>query len=66
MEITKEMIDKVAMCKNAEDVIALAKTYGVDLTAEEAAKALKMIQSDELDEKFLDEINGGKRLSFKY
>ena len=35
-EITKEMLEKAMQCKTAEDLIAFAKTEGVDLTKEEA------------------------------
>ena len=33
-EITKEMLEKAMQCNTAEDLIALAKTEGVDLTKE--------------------------------
>ena len=35
-EITKEMLKQALECKTAEDLIAFAKTEGVDLTKEEA------------------------------
>ena len=35
-EITKEMLEKAMQCKTAEELIAYAKTAGVDLTKEEA------------------------------
>ena len=35
-EITKEMLEKAMQCNTAEDLIAYAKTEGVDLTKEEA------------------------------
>ena len=31
-EITKEMLEKAMQCKTAEELIAYAKTEGVDLT----------------------------------
>ena len=31
-EITKEMLEKAMQCKTAEDLIAFAKTEGVDQT----------------------------------
>ena len=31
-EITKEMLEKAMQCNTAEDLIAYAKTEGVDLT----------------------------------
>ena len=35
-EITKEMIEKVMQCKTADELIALAKTEGCEITKEEA------------------------------
>ena len=35
-EITKEMFEKAMQCNTAEDLIALAKTEGVELTKAEA------------------------------
>ncbi len=35
-EITKEMIEKAMECKTAEELLALAKTKGFDMTKEEA------------------------------
>ena len=39
-EITKEMLAKAETCKTAEELVALAKENGVELTAEEAAAYL--------------------------
>ena len=35
-ELTKEMIMQALKCKNADELIALAKTGGIELTKEEA------------------------------
>ena len=35
-EITKEMLEKAMQCKTVEDLIACAKSEGVELTKEEA------------------------------
>ena len=35
-ELTKEMVAKAMQCKNADELIALAKTSGFELTREEA------------------------------
>ena len=35
-EITKEMLEKAMQCNTVEELIAYAKTEGVDLTKEEA------------------------------
>ena len=44
-EITKEMFEKAMQCNTAEDLIALAKTEGVELTKEEAMLTLMSYQS---------------------
>ena len=35
-ELTKEMIEKAMQCKSADELIALAKTGGYEMTKEEA------------------------------
>ena len=40
-EITKEMIEKAMQCKTADELIALAKTGGYELTKEEFAQIEK-------------------------
>lgn len=35
-ELTKEMIEKAMQCETADELIALAKTDGIELTKEEA------------------------------
>ena len=35
-EITKEMIEKAMQCKTADELMALAKSEGVELTKDEA------------------------------
>lgn len=35
-ELSKEMLEKALKCKAAEDLMALAKTEGCELTKEEA------------------------------
>ena len=45
-EITKEMLEKAMQCNTAEDLIAYAKTEGVDLTKEEAEAYLDELSSD--------------------
>ena len=59
-KLTKEMLAKAAMCKTADDLIALAKTSGIEITKAEAEAYLDELQNIELDEKTLDEVAGGK------
>jgi ribosomal protein L12E/L44/L45/RPP1/RPP2 len=58
-ELTKEMIEKAMRCKNAEDLMALAKAEGVELTKEEAEAYLVELADVELDEAALKKIAGG-------
>ena len=48
-ELTKEMIEKAMQCKTAEELIALAKTGGYELTKEEAESYLAELADIELD-----------------
>ena len=58
-EISKEMIAKAMQCKTAEDLIAYAKTEGVDITREEAEAYMAELTDVELDEAALKKIAGG-------
>ena len=59
-KITREMLAKAAKCETADDLIALAKTSGIEITKAEAEAYLDELQNIELDEKTLDEVAGGK------
>ena len=48
-EITKEMVAKAMQCKNADELIALAKTGGFELTREEAEAFMAELVDVELD-----------------
>ena len=58
-EITEEMIEKAMQCKTAEDLIAYAKTEGVELTKAEAEAYMTELTDVELDEAALKKIAGG-------
>ena len=53
------MIAKAMQCKTAEDLIAYAKTEGVDITREEAEAYMAELTDVELDEAALKKIAGG-------
>ena len=59
-EITKEMLEKAMQCNTAEDLIAYAKTEGVDLTKEEAGAYLAELSECELKDGDLKHVAGGK------
>ena len=64
-EITKEMFEKAMQCNTAEDLIALAKTEGVELTKEEANAYLDELSECELKDGDLKHIAGGKKKQHK-
>ena len=58
-KLTKEMIEKAAQCETAEELIALAKTEGIEITKAEAEAYLDELQNVELDNAVLDKVAGG-------
>ena len=59
-KITKEMLEKAKECETAEELIALAKADGYELTKEEAESYITELSNYELDDKALSKIAGGK------
>ena len=59
-ELTKEMIAKAMQCKSAEELIAFAKSEGIDITKEEAEAYMAEMADVELDEETLTKAAGGK------
>ena len=58
-EITEEMIAKAMQCKDAEELIALAKAEGIELTKEEAKAYFDDLNDAELDEAITKQVAGG-------
>lgn len=58
---TKEQIEKAMQCKDVEELLALAKTEGVDITKEEAEKYMAELADMELDGEELKKVAGGLR-----
>ena len=58
-KITIEMIEKAKKCETAEELIALAKAAGTEITKEEAEAYLDELEDFELDSKELDKVAGG-------
>ena len=58
-KITKEMLEKAMQCQTADDLIALAKTEGMEITKSEAEAYLAELDNYELDAADLDEVAGG-------
>ena len=61
MELTKEMMEKAKAAKTAEELAKIAKSEGVDLTAEDAEKAFaELHKNGELADEELDNVVGGR------
>ena len=58
-ELTKEMIDRAMQCKTADELMALAKAEGFDITKEEAEAYMAEMADVELDETTLSKAAGG-------
>ena len=58
-KVTKDMIQRAKQCETAEDLVALAKSEGIDITKEEADAYLIELDNFELDSKALDKVAGG-------
>ena len=59
-ELTKEMIERAIHCKDAEELMALAKTGGYEMTKKEAEAYMAELEDFELDEENIKKIAGGK------
>ena len=60
-ELTKEMIEKAMQCETAEELMALAKAEGMELTKEEAEAYLSEIDDMELVSDTLAKVAGGRK-----
>ena len=58
-KITREMLAKAAKCNSADELIALAKRSGIEITKAEAKAYLDELQDVELDNATLDKVAGG-------
>ena len=58
-KITREMIEKAMKCKDADELIALTKAEGYEVTREEAEAYMAELSDFELDEETLSKAAGG-------
>ena len=63
-EITKEMIMAAMKCKSADELIALAKTGGIELTKEEAEAYMAELADFELEENQRKQVAGGVKTCY--
>ena len=59
-EPTREQIEKVLACETAEELMALVKANGHEITKEEAEACMAELADIELDEATLRQVAGGK------
>ena len=57
--VTKEQIEKAMACETAEELMALAKEVGSELTKEEAEAYMAELEDFELDGDTLKRVAGG-------
>jgi len=62
-EITQEMMEKAAACKTAEELLALAKENGIEISVEQAETYLAEYVANRLDKEKLDAVAGGQSSS---
>ena len=60
-KITNKMLEQASQCKTAEQLIALAKTEGIEITKTEAEAYLAELDNCELDGAALDKVAGGTK-----
>ncbi len=58
-ELTKDMIEKAMACKTAEELIALAKSEGIEITEAEAEAYFAELSECELQDGDLKHVAGG-------
>jgi len=58
-ELTKEQIAKAMSCETAEELMAVAKAEGYELTKDEAEAYLAEMEDCELDSETLAKVAGG-------
>ena len=65
-ELTKEMIAKAMQCRTTEELMALAKSEGFEVTKEEAEAYLAEMDDMELEEEALKKVACGYNICENY
>ena len=68
MQLNKELLEKAKNAENAEELVAIAKENGIELTAEEAKTYFAKLntKSGELSDDELDNVAGGRKCGTIY
>ena len=64
-EISQELLDKVAKCETVEELLALAKENGIELTAEQAEAYLSTSEDGEVTDAEMGAVAGGVPRSYR-
>lgn len=59
MKLTQEIIEKAKAAGSAEELLAIAKANGVEMTADEAKTYFEQLNANSLDEDLLEGVAGG-------
>lgn len=59
MKLTQEMIEKARAAGSAEELLAIAKENGINMTADEAKTYFEQINANSLDDDLLEGVAGG-------
>ena len=65
MTLTEEQIRKAMACKTADELLALAKSWGFEMTREQAEAYIASMQTRELTEKELKQVAGGQECPYE-
>ena len=60
-EISQELLDKAVKCETAEELLALAKENGIELTAEQAEAYLAERKDSEISDAEMGAVAGGRK-----
>ena len=60
VKITKELFAQAIQCKDADELIALCKENGIELTMEQAEKFLTQVKEQELTLDNIEDVAGGQ------
>ena len=66
IKLTNAMLIKAANCETADELVALARTEGMEITTAEAEAYLSELDNVELDSKALEKVAGGYNLCENY
>ena len=59
MKLTQEIIEKAKVAESAEELLAIAKESGIEMTADEAKTYFEQINANSLDDDLLEGVAGG-------